>query len=92
MITPERIIEMATDITTLHIIQHKRTQRNYIVVSTQKAKINGEWLNGICYYPENDDVGEWLNGICYYPENDDVQEGEYFWRSVTDFNGFEEKK
>ena len=76
MITPERIIEMAIDTTTLHIIQHKRTQRNYIVVSKQKAKMNGEWLNG----------------ICYYPENDDVQEGEYFWRSVTDFNGFEEKK
>lgn len=76
MITPERMVEMATDITTLHIIQHKRTKTHYVVVSKQKAKINGEWFHG----------------ICYYPENDDVQKDEYFWRPVTDFNGFIEVK
>jgi len=76
MITPERMVEMATDMKMLHIIQHKRTQNNYVVVSTQKAKINGEWLNG----------------ICYYPENDDAQKDEYFWRLVTDFTGFVEVK
>lgn len=71
MITSERIVELATACS-IHTIRHIEKKTDYTVVCTQQAKINGEWVDGICYYSTRD--------------------GKNYWRSVNDFNGFNEVK
>ena len=50
MITNERMIELANAPSALHTIRHIEKETDYKVICAQKAKINGEWVDGICYY------------------------------------------
>lgn len=58
MISADKIRDLATS-PKVYTIRHIKTNNEYSVVCKQKAKINGEWVDGICYYSKRNGMNFW---------------------------------